>query len=166
MAKHWLCIVPVWIEAETTVSRWQEESEYKWKKQMKQKQSILTEVKTKYMLLHTSGESIEISWYGHGIDSQDKGAWKATTYALKYALLYIFLIPTGDIDDSDTTHSDDQKSPPAKYNKDSLPAFGQANFDARKNSTKDWKPTSVADMKKFFTVTPERATKINEYLGS
>ena len=44
-------------------------------------------VKTKYLLLHESGESLELAGYGHGIDSQDKGAGKATTYAMKNALL-------------------------------------------------------------------------------
>jgi len=56
--------------------------------------------------MHESGESKEISGYGHGVDPQDKGAGKATTYALKYALLYTFLVPTGSIDDADKTHSD------------------------------------------------------------
>ena len=45
--------------------------------------------------------------YGHGIDSQDKAPGKATTYALKYALLYTFMVATGKIDDADSTHSDD-----------------------------------------------------------
>ena len=50
--------------------------------------------------------------YGHGVDSQDKSAGKATTYALKYALLNTFLVPTGDIDDTDNTHSDTYDQPP------------------------------------------------------
>ena len=33
----------------------------------------------------------------------DKSAGKATTYALKYALLYLFMVPTGKIDDADKT---------------------------------------------------------------
>ena len=49
--------------------------------------------------------------YGHGVDPQDKSVGKATTYALKNALLYTFLVPTGAIEDTDNTHSDDQ--PPA-----------------------------------------------------
>ena len=50
---------------------------------------------------------MQIVGYGHGVDSQDKGAGKATTYALKYALLYSFLTPVGKIDDSDTHHSEE-----------------------------------------------------------
>jgi hypothetical protein len=76
-----------------------------------QKQSVFTSVKTKYLLLHESGESIEISGYGHGVDSQDKAAGKATTYALKYALLYTFLVPTGKIDDADNENSDNIVTP-------------------------------------------------------
>jgi len=102
-----LCIVPIDIEEQTQVDRWEESSSYG----VKTKQSVFTKVKTKYLLLHTSGESIELAGYGHGVDSQDKGAGKATTYALKNCLLYTFLTPVGKIDDADTTHSDDIKTP-------------------------------------------------------
>jgi len=98
-----LCILPIDIEESTQVDRWEEKTNYG----LKQKQSVFTKVKTKYLLLHESGESIELAGYGHGVDSQDKGAGKATTYALKNCLLYTFLTPVGKIDDTDTTHSDD-----------------------------------------------------------
>lgn len=113
MADHGLSILPIDIDAKTEVSRWEEKDQYG----TKQKQSVFTEVKTRYLLLHTSGESIELTGYGHGVDSQDKGAGKATTYALKYALLYSFLVPTGQIDDSDDTHSDEHEIPAARQNK-------------------------------------------------
>lgn len=102
MTKNGLCILPIDTTAQSSVSSW--EVEYNGQKQ--RKQSVFTEVTTKYLLLHESGESQVISGYGHGVDSQDKGAGKATTYALKYALLYTFLIPTGKIDDADAHHSD------------------------------------------------------------
>ena len=70
---------------------------------MKRKKEIFTEVKTKYLLMHESGQSVELAGYGQGVDTMDKGAGKATTYALKYALLYLFMIPTGKIDDADKT---------------------------------------------------------------
>ena len=103
MVKNGLSILPIGVEAKATTDRWEEGG--------KNKQSTLTEVTTKYLLLHSSGESIELAGYGQGVDSQDKGAGKATTYALKYALLYTFLIPTGKIDDADNTHSDDIEVP-------------------------------------------------------
>lgn len=103
MEKNGLCILPIGVEAKTQVDRWVENTNYG----EKTKQNVLTEVKTKYLLLHESGESIEVEGYGHGVDSQDKSAGKATTYALKYALLYMFLVPTGTIDDADVKHSEE-----------------------------------------------------------
>jgi len=102
MAKHGLCILPTGVKPTIKIERWEEPDNYG---KIKQKQSVFTEVVSTYLLMHESGESQEICGYGHGVDSQDKGAGKATTYALKYALLYSFLIPTGDIDDADTVHS-------------------------------------------------------------
>ena len=98
-----LCMLPLEVDPKVTIERWTET----YNGQQKQKQSVFTEVKTKYLLLHESGESQIIEGYGQGIDSQDKGAGKATTYALKYALLYSFLTPTGHIDDTDATASED-----------------------------------------------------------
>ena len=103
MADNGLCILPIDIEEDTTVERWKEGNKYK--------QSVFCRVKTKYLLCHTSGETQEISGIGHGVDSQDKAAGKATTYAMKYALLYTFMTPTGDIDDADETHSEEIKTP-------------------------------------------------------
>jgi hypothetical protein len=117
MSKHGLCILPIGIEDTVQVDRW--EGIDPWSKSMpkesKMFQSVFTTVKTKYLLLHESGESQELSGYGHGVDPQDKGAGKATTYALKNCLLYTFLTPVGKIDDTDKTHSDDIK-PPQKSN--------------------------------------------------
>lgn len=113
MAKNGLCIMPISINSKTHIDRYEETNQYG----TKMKQSVLTEVETKYLLLHESGESLEIAGYGHGTDSQDKSAGKATTYALKYTLLYTFLIPTGKIDDADNVHSDDIPLP----KKSSLP---------------------------------------------
>ena len=107
LAKNGLSILPIDIQEETQLDRWEEETNYG----INQKQSIFTKVKTKYLLLHESGESIELAGYGHGVDNQDKGAGKATTYALKNCLLYTFLTPVGKIDDADTTHSNDIKVP-------------------------------------------------------
>ena len=100
MAKNGLCILPLGVDAKVDVNRWVDNYG-------KPKASYFTEVNTKYLLMHTSGETQEISGYGHGIDSGDKGAGKATTYALKYALLYTFMTPTGRIDDADATHSEE-----------------------------------------------------------
>lgn len=107
MAKHGLCIIPIDVEAKSKIDRWDETSSYNGVPQTKSKQSVFVEVTTKYLLMHESGESQVIAGYGNGVDSQDKSAGKATTYALKNAILYTFMIPTGDIDDTDKTHSED-----------------------------------------------------------
>lgn len=109
LANNGLCILPIEIDPSVTVSRW-DAVDYNGKPT--QKQSVFTEVKTKYILLHESGESMELAGYGHGVDTQDKGAGKATTYALKNCLLYTFLTPVGKIDDTDTTHSNDIPTQP------------------------------------------------------
>ncbi len=107
LSKNGLIMFPKDIEEETQVDRW--EQEYNGNKQ--QKQSVFTKVKVYYTLAHESGESVTICGYGHGVDPQDKGAGKATTYAMKNALLYTFLTPVGKIDDTDTTHSNDIATP-------------------------------------------------------
>ena len=129
LSDNGLCMLQIGIEEETQIDRWEEEDAWSKTvpKAMKQKQSVFTKVKTKYLLLHESGESVELSGYGHGIDSQDKGAGKATTYAMKNCLLYSFCTPVGKIDDTETTHSDDIKTPQKTVNKpvkDKLEAKG------------------------------------------
>jgi len=107
MEENGLCILPIGIDAKTQIDRWEETNQWG----VKQKQQVFTEAKTRYLLLHESGESIEIEGYGQGVDSQDKSAGKATTYALKYVLLYTFLVPTGKIDDADKHASDEYEAP-------------------------------------------------------
>jgi len=107
MKKNGLSILPIGIEESHNVDRWEETNNFG----TKTKQSVFTTVITKYLLLHESGESIELAGYGHGVDAQDKGAGKSTTYALKNALLYTFLVPTGKIEDTDTSHSEEIEIP-------------------------------------------------------
>lgn len=116
MVKNGLTMMPISVEPKSQIDRWEEEvfDNYKKVNVMKQKQSVFIEVTTQYLLLHTSGESQVIAGYGNGIDSQDKAAGKATTYAMKNALLYTFMVPTGEIDDTDKTHSDDIPVPQRK----------------------------------------------------
>lgn len=107
MRKNGLIILPVEITPVTTTDSWDETNDYG----TKRKQSVFTEVLVKYRLIHESGEEAELMGYGHGVDPQDKGAGKATTYALKYTLLYSFLVATGHIDDTDAIHSDSIEVP-------------------------------------------------------
>lgn len=107
LSENGLCMLPIKVEESTDITKWTVEDKYG----TKQKQSVFTKVKVTYLLLHTSDESIELVGYGHGVDPQDKGAGKATTYALKNCLLYTFLTPVGKIDDTDETHSSDIETP-------------------------------------------------------
>jgi hypothetical protein len=104
MRKNGLVIFPTGIEKSTQIDRW-DTVDYSGKPTTKQ--SVFTDVITTYKLCHKSGETVDLVGFGQGIDSQDKGAGKATTYALKYTLLYTFLVATGYIDDTDNTHSDE-----------------------------------------------------------
>ena len=160
-------ILPICIEPKTQIDRWEEEAydNYQKKNVIKQKQSVFTEVTTKYLLLHDSGESIELMGYGHGIDSQDKGAGKATTYALKYSLLYTFLVPTGKIDDADNTHSDTLPVPvkelkaPAKP--DTKPTLSSAQFEAMIKTIQDGNVETVKQALNKYTVSEQYMTAIN-----
>lgn len=148
MAKNGLAIVPIKVEPSIKIERWEETDNYG---KLKPKQSVFTDVKVTYLLMHESGESQEICGYGQGVDSQDKGAGKATTYALKYALLYTFLIPTGNIDDSDNYHSEAIETPKAQSknalswvdainrctNNDELMALYNANKDKITSEVKE-----------------------------
>lgn len=107
MIKNELIIVPTSVNAKAQIDRWEEETNFG----KKMKQSVLTEAHTKYLLVHGSGEQLELAGYGHGVDSQDKSAGKATTYALKNVLLDTFLITKGEVEDTDSTHSNDLPVP-------------------------------------------------------
>jgi hypothetical protein len=104
MERAGLAIIPTSIEPLATIERFEVSEQWgSGPAKLKRKKDVFTEVKTKYLLMHESGEKIEFAGYGHGTDPADKSAGKATTYALKYALLYLFMVPTGKVDDADKT---------------------------------------------------------------
>lgn len=106
MAENGLAIFVVDIEEITDINRWEETQKYQnGTEVIKQKKEVFTKVNITYLLAHTSEQWIETKGIGYGIDTQDKSAGKSTTYSLKYNLLYQFLTPVGDIDDTDKTHS-------------------------------------------------------------
>ncbi len=153
LAKNGLCILPIDIQEETHIDRW--EQEYNGQKQ--QKQSVFTKVTTKYMLLHESGESIELAGYGHGVDPQDKGAGKATTYALKNCLLYTFLTPVGKIDDTETTHSENIPTPaPKEPTKKQI--FKEGGFDKALNSDQK----TILSVLSKYELTPDQKKQLTE----
>ncbi len=74
-----------------------------------EKQSLLTIRFTWRFVDGDSGETLDFQSIGTGADSGDKAAYKATTGAIKYALLTAFLIPTGDDPENDATVSNAAK---------------------------------------------------------
>jgi hypothetical protein len=152
MEKNGLCILPIGINAKTQVDRWVENTQYG----EKTKQNVLTEVTTKYLLMHESGESIELEGYGHGVDSQDKSAGKATTYALKYTLLYTFLVPTGTIDDADIKHSDEIPVPAKE-----LPWLSDKQFEGMKKAIADGQKDAVRGAMSKYRIKKEFKEQLN-----
>lgn len=149
MAKNNLVCFPIKIEPTTKVERWEEMDNYS--KTMKTKQSVFTEVLVTYKIVYSlTSEHLEIQGFGYGIDAQDKGAGKATTYALKNALLYTFLVPTGTIEDTDKTHSDDIKVIPVKE----ILQVGSTNFIRCVDALKDGKGT-LEQIKAKYNVSSE-----------
>ena len=70
----------------------------------------ISHVDVRYRIVNAENPSefVEVVSCGDGFDTQDKGAGKAMTYALKYAWLRTFAIPTGDETDAVTSaHIDD-----------------------------------------------------------
>tara|TARA_R110000764_G_scaffold218528_1_gene306015 strand:+ start:609 stop:1247 length:639 start_codon:yes stop_codon:yes gene_type:complete len=165
LAKHGLCMIPFDIQEETQVDRWEEETTHG----KKQKQSVFTKAVVKYNLLHESGESIVVCGYGHGVDPQDKGAGKATTYAMKNALLYTFITPVGKIDDTETTHSNDVAVAPKPTNNKSLD-IGTVNWDkvmmyVSKNKDKGLEAI-VSDLERKYKLTAKVKGLINEQINN
>lgn len=154
LSDNGLCMIPTDIKEEAIINRW--EQEYNGNKQ--QKQSVFTKVNVKYLLLHESGESLEVAGYGHGVDAQDKGAGKATTYAMKNALLYTFLTPVGKIDDTETTHSDQIQTPVQKTEVKRLPSLTVTQFESAKKGTK----TQLLNVISSFRMSPEQRTELNK----
>lgn len=156
LSKNGLCILPIGIEDTVKVERWQEDTNWG----TRQKQSVFCSVKTKYLLLHESGESMEICGYGHGVDPQDKASAKATTYALKNALLYTFLTPVGDMPDSDTVHSDSVPVPQKKaVKKDTRKAVKDNQLDTVIVWAKD-KQYNIKHIESNYILSPEQKAKV------
>ena len=120
MSDNGLSILTTDVQDELKIERWEENG--------RTRQSIFCSVKVKYLLLHTSGESIELCSYGHGVDSQDKASGKALTYALKNCLINTFLTPVGKVDDTDATHSDSIPVPQQKQKAKKLPSLPTAKY--------------------------------------
>ena len=173
MRRHKLIILPTDIvTSPISIERWEEVDPWSkdTPKAMKAKQSVFCEVITKYKLIHESGESVDLAGYGHGTDPQDKAAGKATTYAMKYTLLYSFMVATGHIDDTDSKHSSDieVKAPKAPAVK-STPAKEKSKIsdvrfaDAMAALKTDKKEATLAHLRGL-DLTPSQVARIKKEL--
>lgn len=75
----------------------------------------------KFVNVENPAESIEITSYGDGVDSQDKSVGKAMTYSDKYALMKAYKIITGD--DPDQNLSEELKG---KYKAQNKPNYASS----------------------------------------
>jgi hypothetical protein len=103
-----LILIPKSYAPSTSFEKW--EGKDKWGN-LTMKQNTFVDLSATYTLWHESGEFLDIPALGHGTDQLDKAAGKATTYAMKNALLYLLNIAVGGIDDTDTEHSNDKEVP-------------------------------------------------------
>ncbi|HEX7022618.1 MAG TPA: ERF family protein [Trueperaceae bacterium] len=77
---------------------------------------ILTAVYEVTFVDGETGEKLTVRTIGQGQDAGDKAGYKATTGAMKYALMKAFLIPTGDDPEDDSgdaapTQADEKRAP-------------------------------------------------------
>lgn len=154
LAKNGLCMIPFDIDESTQVDRWTEDTQYG----PKQKQSIFTKVVVKYNLMHESGESTVVCGYGHGVDPQDKAAGKATTYAMKNALLYTFLTPVGKIDDTETVHSNEIATPAKMPRTKPVMNAAHPNWDKCVKHLQG--AGKLSDLEKKYTISKDVADKL------
>jgi hypothetical protein len=131
MARAGLCLLPMVVAS--TVSKHSATA--------KEGEQWRTDMTTTYRLLHVSGEYIDIQTVGCGVDGADKGAYKAATGCLKYALRQLFLVPTGD---------DAEQAPPQR--KERRPDPPPADHDAEFAADSKWFHASRNDL-------PGRPTK-------
>ena len=86
MARHGLSMVPKVVQSSTVEHSPDRKGKPQWR----------TDLVVEYTLSHVGGASRQVMAPGCGIDGEDKGAYKAMTGALKYALRHTFMVPTGD----------------------------------------------------------------------
>lgn len=83
------------------------------------------DVTVRFVNIDQPADFIDVACCGYGIDPQDKGPGKATSYAVKYALLKALGLETGDDPDQDDIPHDRGKPPatskPPRYQEPAQP---------------------------------------------
>lgn len=85
------------------------EKEYTWNGQQRKIRQVKVDITATYRFVNIDNpkEYIETISYGTGLDTGDKAAGKAMTYADKYALMKMYKISTGNANDPDSYSSPD-----------------------------------------------------------
>ena len=85
------------------------EKEYTWNGQQRKNRLVKVDITATYRFVNIDNpkEYIETISYGTGLDTGDKAAGKAMTYADKYALMKMYKISTGNANDPDSYSSPD-----------------------------------------------------------
>lgn len=83
-------------------------------KQEKNGVAILTEtdISVEFINIDNPDDKITVDFFGYGIDKNDLGPGKATSYAMKTAMLKVFSLETGERDNEET--ADDKNISPRK----------------------------------------------------
>ena len=134
-----------------------------WDDNGKRKNQFVTHTLITFRIEHAeTGEFIDFMSDGTGIDALDKAPGKALTYALKSALLSVFMIPTGHKQDVIAEAEIEQ----------SLPCPTDAQFESFKvralgSDEKEIDPTSFDDLvvliKKYFSITESQVKEIKSW---
>jgi len=78
---------------------------------------FLTAVKGTYEFtsFDVEGSCVRGTWAGQGVDTGDKGIYKALTGGIRHILMTIFLIPTGTDPEQNENESDDKAGKPPQH---------------------------------------------------
>lgn len=124
-------------------------------------QSNLTDVYPVFTVINADDKEdrLDCPWYGCGADTTDKGGNKAITASLKYFLIKLLLIPTGEADPDADSEQDVTTKP--KTQKDPKPAdpFGAAPDATPDSATEDLTPAQAELYRVFMASAMELADK-------
>lgn len=112
-------------------------------------------ISTVYRFVNTDKpeEYIDITTYGDGVDSQDKGPGKSMTYADKYALLKAYKIQTGDDPDQNASEPLGSKDAAQKTGQERVSSMTNIEFlinkcsdDQKRNISTHYQVTSLTEL--------------------
>ena len=125
-----------------------EKIDYQTKEKIVQK-SLFERIETIYRFVNVDNptEYIDITTYGDGIDTQDKGVGKAMTYGDKYALMKAYKIITGDDPDAKPIESLKglQTKPAKPVSEETIAKCNELNIDLENVAKYLKKPVEMLD---------------------